>query len=85
MSISIPPELAEYVSQKVASGEYASDSEVFRDGLRMLRARDRAVEQWLLTDVAASFDDRKKNGTRGVSAEELLSRLDQRRKASTAG
>ncbi len=29
------------------TGEYASESEVIRDGLRALMARDKAVEGWL--------------------------------------
>jgi len=36
--------------------EYATESEVFRDGLRALIARDRAVENWLSKDVAGAFD-----------------------------
>jgi hypothetical protein len=34
MSITLPNELAAAVRDKVASGEYASKSEVIRDGLR---------------------------------------------------
>lgn len=75
MSISVPEEAADCVAEKVQSGEYASESEVFLDGLRMLRARGLAIQRWLATEVAASYDDREKNGTRGVSADELLRRL----------
>ena len=44
MSITLPNELALAVRAKVSSGEYASESEVIRDGLRVLIARDRAVD-----------------------------------------
>ena len=44
MSVTLPHEMADMVRAKVASGEYASESEVIRDGLRPLAARDRAVE-----------------------------------------
>ena len=37
----------ETVRAKLASGEYATESEVIRDGLRALLARDQAVEAWL--------------------------------------
>ncbi len=47
MSVTLPHEMADMVRAKVASGEYASESEVIRDGLRALAARDRAVEAWL--------------------------------------
>ena len=33
-SVTLPNEMADHVRAKVASGEYASESEVIRDGLR---------------------------------------------------
>ena len=56
MSITLPMEMAAMVEEKVASGEYASDSEVIRDGLRALVARDRAMEQWLRDVVVPAYD-----------------------------
>jgi putative addiction module CopG family antidote len=43
-SVTLPTEMAQMVKAKVFSGDYASESEVIRDGLRALQARDRAVE-----------------------------------------
>ena len=51
MSITLPLEMAAMVKAKVAAGEYASESEVIRDGLRALLARDRAMEDWLRDEV----------------------------------
>jgi antitoxin ParD1/3/4 len=42
MNVSLPKALAEFVEKEVASGSYATASEVVRDGLRMLR-EERAV------------------------------------------
>ena len=56
MSITLPHEMAQLVKEKVAKGEYASESEVIRDGLRALLARDRAVEEWLRQQVAPVYD-----------------------------
>jgi antitoxin ParD1/3/4 len=42
MNVSLPQALAEFVEKEVASGNYATASEVVRDGLRMLR-EERAV------------------------------------------
>ncbi|MBK7313544.1 MAG: type II toxin-antitoxin system ParD family antitoxin [Burkholderiales bacterium] len=39
MSIRLPGDMAQIVKAKVATGEYASQSEVMRDGLRSLWAR----------------------------------------------
>ena len=41
-SITLPNDMAELVRAKVAAGEYATESEVLRDGVRALMARDRA-------------------------------------------
>ena len=52
----LPNELALAVNAKVTSGEYASESEVIRDGPRVLMARHRAVERWLKTQVGPAYD-----------------------------
>jgi antitoxin ParD1/3/4 len=51
--------MAEIVKAKVASGECATESEVIRDGLRTLLARDRALESWLRDQVGPAFDPLK--------------------------
>lgn len=40
MNVSLPPELARLVDEKVASGLYDSADEVVRDALRLMRERD---------------------------------------------
>lgn len=74
-SITLPNEMADAVRAKVASGEYATESEVIRDGLRALLARDRAVEQWLRRDVAQAFDAMKSDPSRAVSPDRVKARL----------
>jgi antitoxin ParD1/3/4 len=74
-SITLPTEMAEVVKTKVASGEYATESEVIRDGLRALLARDRAMEQWLQQTVAPAFDALKADPQRAVSIEQVRATL----------
>ena len=74
-SITLPHEMAEAVRAKVASGEYATESEVIRDGLRVLLARDRAVEDWLRKDVAAAYDKLKADPSRAVAVDAVKARL----------
>ena len=57
LSVTLPKEMAQMVRNKVASGQYASESEVVRDGLRALQARERALEAWLRTEVVAAYDE----------------------------
>jgi putative addiction module CopG family antidote len=56
LSVTLPHAMATSVRQKVADGLYASESEVVRDGLRLLLARDEVVEEWLRRDVADAYD-----------------------------
>lgn len=74
-SITLPHEMAEAVRAKVASGEYATESEVIRDGLRVLLARDRAVADWLRKDVSAAYDKLKAEPSRAVAASAVKARL----------
>lgn len=74
-SITLPNEMAEAVKSKVAAGEYATESEVIRDGLRALLARDRAVENWLQQQVGGRLDALKADPTRAVSIDEVKARV----------
>ena len=74
-SVTLPNEMADMVRAKVSSGEYASESEVIRDGLRALQARDQALEKWLRTEVAAAYDEAKANPSSLISSEEVLEEL----------
>jgi antitoxin ParD1/3/4 len=75
LSITLPKEMAEAVKSKVAAGEYATESEVIRDGLRVLLARDRAVESWLQEQVGPAFDALKADPSRAVTVDRVRKRL----------
>jgi len=75
LSITLPNEMADAVRAKVASGEYATESEVIRDGLRALLARDQAIERWLRDEVGAAYDALKAAPSRAVSAAQVRARL----------
>ena len=74
-SITLPNEMADAVRAKVAGGQYATESEVIRDGLRALLARDQAVEDWLRNDVAAAYDALKADPSKAVSIGQVRARL----------
>ncbi len=44
MNVSLTPQLESFIATKVESGLYGSQSEVVREGLRLLVERDRMVE-----------------------------------------
>lgn len=74
-SVTLPNEMAQMVKTKVSSGEYASESEVIRDGLRALQARDKALESWLRTEVATAYDEMKADPSQGRTPEQVLASL----------
>lgn len=83
MSITIPNDMADAVRKRVASGEYASESEVIRDGLRALFARDRAVEAWLEGEVTDAYDALVEDRGESVSIDKVRARLSARHAASS--
>lgn len=75
LSITLPNDMADIVKAKVEAGEYASESEVIRDGLRVLIARDYAVESWLKYQVGSAYDALKADPARAVSVGQVRARL----------
>jgi putative addiction module CopG family antidote len=80
-SITLPNEMADTVRAKVASGEYATESEVIRDGLRALLARDRAVEAWLKQEVVPAAKALASDPKRGLSPSQVKQQLAGGRRA----
>ena len=84
-TFSLPAEQAAFIDARVASGAFASASEVVRAGLRALQERDAAVERWLREDVAPTYDAMKADPARALSGDELLARIRERHAARLKG
>lgn len=84
LTITLPHDMMEMVKAKVLSGEYATESEVIRDGLRTLQARDAALEKWLLEEVVKSYDECAADVTLGVPAEDVIARVQSQYNKRTA-
>lgn len=78
MSITLPLEMANLVKQRVSNGDYVSESEVIREGLRALQERENAVEHWLRTEVVATYDAYKADSSRVRPLDEAWKRLEAR-------
>lgn len=83
-SITLPIEMANIIKAKVADGEYATESEVIRDGLRALMARDRAVENWLHQEVGPAFDALEADPGRAIPVDQVRANLAARHQKSKA-
>ena len=82
-SITLPKEMAVLVKTMVANGAYATESEVIRDGLRALQARERATDRWLLEHVGPAYDALKADPERAISASQVRARIAAEHKATT--
>lgn len=71
-TVSLPTEHAAFIDQMVASGSFASASEVVRAGLRALQERNDAVERWLRDEVAATYDRVKNNPDNLLTSEQVF-------------
>jgi len=78
MSITLPNDMADAVKARVRIGDYASESEVIREGLRALMARERAVESWLHQQVGPPCDALQADPSCGLSAVQICSHLAKR-------
>ena len=58
-----------------SQSEYASESEVIRDGLRALQAREKAVDAWLRNEIAPIYDALQSEPARAKSISELKATL----------
>jgi antitoxin ParD1/3/4 len=56
MNVSLTPEHEKYVQKKVASGKYASASEVVREGLRLLQETEQ-IRELRLKELQAKIDE----------------------------
>jgi antitoxin ParD1/3/4 len=80
ISIALPPEMVAQVRQAVATGEYASSSEVVRDALRDW-TRKRQLEQNGLAELRQLWQQARADKTPGVPANEVLDRLERKYQA----
>ncbi|MEQ1952366.1 type II toxin-antitoxin system ParD family antitoxin [Mesorhizobium sp. CN2-181] len=83
LTITLPLEMAQMVKDKVTSGQYATESEVIRDGLRSLAARDAAIEKWLVEEVVPTLTALDADPSRVIPADEAWRRIQAHMDART--
>lgn len=80
ISIALPPEMVHIVRGAVATGEYASSSEVIRDALRDWTYK-RNLRQQGVTELRRVWQEAVNNKTPGISSDDVLDRLERRYQA----
>ena len=80
ISIALPPEMVALVRGAVATGEYASSSEVVRDALRDWTHKRRLRQQGI-ADLRRVWQEALSDTSPGIAAEEVLDRLERKYQA----
>lgn len=84
VTITVPADVAAAVNARVDSGEYPSQGEVVRNGLRLLTEEhqllhDPEIEQWLREVVVPIAEATAANPSRSIPADEVRTRLAAKR------
>ena len=74
-TFSLTEEQAAYIDEKVASGGYASGSEVVREGLRGMQKNDAALERWIREEVLPELDAYEADPSRALPLDEAFDLL----------
>ena len=77
LSITLPQDLAEMIRSKVRSGDYASDSDVVRDALRLWQRHQKADAEkrvWLRDKLERSLADPRPS----LDLDAVLAELEER-------
>jgi antitoxin ParD1/3/4 len=74
LSITLPHKMAEMIRKKVKSGEYASESEVVREGLRALKDREESYRDWMRAEVQRSVSEYKADPLSASSLSAMVKR-----------
>jgi antitoxin ParD1/3/4 len=80
ISIALPPEMVHIVRAAVATGEYASSSEVIRDALRDWTHK-RSLRMQGIAELRGVWQEALNDKTPGISADDVLDRLERKYQA----
>lgn len=80
-TFSMTSEQSALIDALVQRGDYATGSEVVRDGLRALQAREAAIERWLREEVVPTYERAKAHPEELISSEDMAKRMRERHQA----
>ncbi len=82
LTITLTERLAKSVKARVARGDYASESEVIRDGLRALEEREARqqaeLDHWLRAEIAPRLKALDKGAAKTIPLDEGFARVRKR-------
>ncbi|MDB5527274.1 MAG: type toxin-antitoxin system ParD family antitoxin [Devosia sp.] len=76
-TFSLTQQQSTYIDTVVASGGYASGSEVIREGIRILQERELKLQKWLKNEVAPEYDAWLANPDDVLTEEEVFDDIER--------
>ena len=77
MSVSLPPDLEQFVRQELANGGYTSEDEILLEGLRLLQERKKRLQN-LQKDIRIGLDQLDRGEGVLLDMEEIKEKVTQR-------
>ena len=74
-TFSLPGDQADYIDELVASGAYATGSEVICAGLKALQERDADIERWLREEVVPVAAATEADPGRAIPADQVFDEI----------
>ena len=74
-TFSLTEEQARFIDEKVARGDYASGSEVVREGLREMREDEAIIEDWLHREVVPAIKELEEHPELARPIDEVFDQL----------
>lgn len=85
LTVTLPGEMADLVRAKVASGEFATETDVVERGLKVLVEQDLAIDRWLHEQVAPAYDAYKADPSSAQSLDDVFARLEKEMRNDEGG
>lgn len=86
MTVKFSPEVRDFIRRRVESGEYASESDVVKEGIETLKWEVEQRERWEQEVLVPTYNRMVASPSSAISSEELHASLEEarrlRRKAS---
>lgn len=75
-TFSLTEEQAKFIDAMVDRGDYASGSELVREGVRKLRDEEATIERWLIEEVLPTIEEMEAHPERLIPIDEAFDRIE---------
>lgn len=82
-TFSLTEEQAKFIDSMVERGDYASGSEVIREGVRKMREEEATIERWLIEEVLPTIEEMEAHPERLIPIDEAFDRIEAKIRART--